>query len=50
MNRPAFFDTNIFLSADDASAPARQARAIQLIAAYRRPSSLVVSVARRKAG
>jgi hypothetical protein len=26
MNRPAFFDTNIFLCADDASAPAKQVR------------------------
>ena len=44
MNRLAFFDTNIFLYADDASAPARQARAIQLIANYRRSGLLVISI------
>jgi predicted nucleic acid-binding protein len=44
MNRPAFFDTNIFLYADDDSAPAKQARAISLIACYRRSGLLVVSI------
>ncbi|MGA3257898.1 MAG: PIN domain-containing protein [Bryobacteraceae bacterium] len=44
MNRPAFFDTNIFIYADDASAPAKQARAIQLITDYQRSGLLVVSI------
>jgi len=44
MNRLAFFDTNIFLYADDASAPAKQARAIELITGYRRSGLLVVSI------
>jgi predicted nucleic acid-binding protein len=44
MNRPAFFDTNIFLYADDTSAPTKQARAIQLITEYRRSDLLVVSI------
>src|SRR5208283_713968 len=44
MNRPAFFDTNIFLYSDDASSPAKQARAIQLITGYQRSGLLVVSL------
>ena len=44
MNRPAFFDTNIFVYSDDTSAPAKQARAIQLIKKYQRSSLLVVSI------
>ena len=44
MNRPAFFDTNIFVYADDASVPAKQARAIQLITDYQRSGLLVVSI------
>ncbi|MSV29304.1 MAG: PIN domain-containing protein [Bryobacterales bacterium] len=44
VNRPAFFDTNVFIYADDASAPARQARAIQLITGYRRAGLLIVSI------
>jgi predicted nucleic acid-binding protein len=44
MNRPAFFDTNIFVYADDASAPAKQARAIELITGYQRAGLLVVSI------
>jgi predicted nucleic acid-binding protein len=44
MNRLAFFDTNVFLYADDASAPAKQARAIQLITDYQRSGLLVVSI------
>jgi predicted nucleic acid-binding protein len=44
MNRLAFFDTNIFVYADDVSAPAKQARAIQLITEYRRSDLLVVSI------
>src|SRR5580704_15673541 len=44
MNRPAFFDTNIFIYADDASEPAKRARAIQLITTYQRSASMVVSI------
>jgi predicted nucleic acid-binding protein len=44
MNRLAFFDTNIFVYADDDSEPARQARAIQLITRYQRSGLLVVSI------
>ena len=44
MNRLAFFDTNVFLYADDASAPAKQARAIQLITDYQRSGLMVVSI------
>jgi predicted nucleic acid-binding protein len=44
MNPLAFFDTNIFICADDASAPAKQARAIQLITDYQRSGLLVVSI------
>ncbi|HEY4362836.1 MAG TPA: PIN domain-containing protein [Bryobacteraceae bacterium] len=44
MNRPAFFDTNIFLYADDLSAPAKQSRAIQLITEHQRAGRLVLSL------
>jgi predicted nucleic acid-binding protein len=44
MNRLAFFDTNVFVYADDASAPAKQARAIQLITNYQRSGLMVVSI------
>jgi len=44
MKRLTFFDTNVFIYADDASAPAKQARAIQLITEYRRSGLLVVSM------
>lgn len=44
MNRPVFFDTNIFIYADDASAPAKQERAIQLITDHQRSGLLVVSI------
>jgi predicted nucleic acid-binding protein len=44
MSRPAFFDTNIFVYADDTSEPLRQARAIQLITTYQRKSLMVVSL------
>jgi len=43
MNRLAFFDTNVFLYADDASAPAKQTQAIQLVTRYQRSGLLVVS-------
>jgi predicted nucleic acid-binding protein len=44
MNRLKFFDTNIFLHADDASSPAKQTRAIELITTYQRSGMLVVSL------
>jgi len=44
MTRPAFFDTNILVYADDISEPARQARAIQLITRYRRADLMMVSI------
>jgi len=44
MSRLAFFDTSIFIYADDASAPAKQARAIQLVTNYQRSGLLVVSI------
>ena len=40
----AFLDTNIFVYADDASAPRKQARAIQLISEHQRRGSAVVSL------
>ena len=36
MNRPAFFDTNIFVYADDRSAPSKHEIVIALIADHRR--------------
>jgi predicted nucleic acid-binding protein len=39
-----FFDTNVFVYSDDASAPVKQARAIQLITDYRRSNQLVLSM------
>jgi len=44
MNRLAFFDTNIFVYADDSSEPAKQARAIEIITDYQRSGLLVVSL------
>ena len=41
--RPAFFDTNIFVYADDDSEPSKQERAIQLIAEHRRMGTLAIS-------
>jgi predicted nucleic acid-binding protein len=40
----AFFDTNIFVYADDASVPHKQARAIQLITDYQRRGLSVISL------
>ena len=40
----AFFDTNVLIYADDAAAPAKQARAISLITEHQRENSLVVSL------
>lgn len=44
MQKLTFFDTNIFIYADDAAMPAKQARAIQLITDYRRAGLLVLSL------
>ena len=44
MNRLTFFDTNIFLYTDDISAPAKQARSIQLVTDYQRSGRMVVSL------
>jgi predicted nucleic acid-binding protein len=44
MNRLTFFDTNIFVYADDKSEPSRQARAIQLITDHQRTGFMVISV------
>ena len=44
MTSLTFFDTNILVYADDAAEPAKQARAISLIAECQRESSLVVSL------
>jgi predicted nucleic acid-binding protein len=44
MNGLAFFDTNILICADDASAPAKQERAISLIAEHQRQKSSVISL------
>src|SRR5260370_27069325 len=44
MNGLAFFDTNILIYADDASAPQKQARAIRLIADHQRRGLAVISL------
>jgi len=44
MSVRSFFDTNILLYTDDKSAPAKQKRAIALIAEHRRAGSGVVSL------
>lgn len=44
MNRPAFFDTNILLYADDHSDPLRQSHAIELIKSYQRARLMVISI------
>ncbi len=40
----AFFDTNIFLYADDAASPEKQAQAIYLITKYQRVGLVVISL------
>lgn len=40
----AFFDTNIFVYADDQAAPEKQSQAIDLIEKYRRGSEVMVSM------
>jgi predicted nucleic acid-binding protein len=44
MNGLAFFDTNVLIYADDASAPRKQECAISLIAQHQRQSSAVLSL------
>jgi predicted nucleic acid-binding protein len=44
MSGLAFFDTNVLVYADDASAPAKQKRAVALFAEYLRQGSAVVSL------
>ena len=44
MNGPAFFDTNILIYTDDASAPRKQSRAIQLVTDYQRRGLSVISL------
>jgi predicted nucleic acid-binding protein len=44
MSGLAFFDTNVLIYADDASAPEKRERAISLIVEHRRRNSLVVSL------
>jgi predicted nucleic acid-binding protein len=44
MNALAFFDTNVLIYADDASAPEKRERALSLIAEHQRANSLVISL------
>jgi predicted nucleic acid-binding protein len=44
MSVRSFFDTNILIYADDKSAPAKQKRALDLVAAHRRAGTGVVSM------
>jgi predicted nucleic acid-binding protein len=44
MSDLAFFDTNILIYADDASAPEKRERAISLVADHQRRNSLVISL------
>ncbi|MBI5282877.1 MAG: PIN domain-containing protein [Candidatus Solibacter usitatus] len=44
MSGLAFFDTNILLYTDDGSAPAKQARALELFIAHLRQGSAIVSL------
>ena len=44
MSARSFFDTNILIYADDKSAPAKQRRALDLVAAHRRAGTGVVSM------
>jgi predicted nucleic acid-binding protein len=44
MSARSFFDTNVLIYADDRSAPAKQKRAIQLVAEHRRAGTGVVSM------
>ncbi len=44
MSARSFFDTNILIYADDKSAPAKQRRTLDLVAAHRRAGTGVVSM------
>jgi len=44
MSARSFFDTNILIYADDKSTPAKQRRALELVAAHRRAGTGVVSM------
>jgi len=44
MNDRSFFDTNILVYADDKAAPAKQRRAIELVALHRRAGTGVLSL------
>jgi predicted nucleic acid-binding protein len=44
MSARSFFDTNILIYADDKSAPAKQRRSIELVAAHRRAGTGVLSM------
>ena len=44
MSARSFFDTNVLIYADDKAAPAKQRRALELIAEHRRARSGVVSM------
>ena len=44
MNARSFFDTNILVYADDKRAPAKQSRAIDLVAEHRRDGTGVISL------
>ena len=44
MNARSFFDTNVIVYTDDRSAPAKQRRAIELVAQHRRSGTGVISI------
>jgi predicted nucleic acid-binding protein len=44
MNARSFFDTNVLIYADDKAAPAKQRRAVELVAEHRRNRTGVVSL------
>jgi predicted nucleic acid-binding protein len=44
MNARSFFDTNVLVYADDKAAPAKQRRALELVAQHRRAGTGVVSL------
>jgi predicted nucleic acid-binding protein len=44
MNARSFFDTNVLVYADDKAAPAKQRRALELVAEHRRAGTGVVSL------
>jgi len=44
LSKRSFFDTNVLIYADDGAAPAKQRKAIDLIAEHRRPRTGVISL------